>query len=80
MGSAFLRGMGHGRVAAVTGIHETWEAVGKWVVEANLPTVGAHKSESYEGDGYVVVRDPNTEVVKRLLKTIIETMKVSYTG
>ncbi len=36
--------------------------------------------ESYEGDGYVVVRDPSTEVVKRLLKTIIETMRVSYTG
>jgi hypothetical protein len=80
VGSAFLRGMGHGRVASVTGIHETWEAVGRWVVEANLPTVGAPKSESYEGDGYVVVRDPNTEVVKRLLKTIIETMRVSYTG
>lgn len=80
VGSAFLRGMGHGRVASVTGIHETWEAVGRWVVEANLPTVGAPKSESYEGDGYVVVRDPSTEVVKRLLKTIIETMRVSYTG
>ena len=80
VGSAFLRGMGHGRVASVTGIHETWEAVGKWVVEANLPTVGAHKSDSYEGDGYVVVRDPSTEVVKRLLKTIIDTMRVSYTG
>ncbi len=80
VGSAFLRGMGHGRVAAVTGIHETWEAVGKWVAEANLPTVGAPKSDSYEGDGYVVVRDPSTEVVKGLLKTIIETLKVHYAG
>jgi|JI10StandDraft_1071094.scaffolds.fasta_scaffold453014_1 formate-dependent phosphoribosylglycinamide formyltransferase (GAR transformylase) len=80
VGSAFLRGMGHGRVAAVHGIHETWEAVGKWVVEANLPTVGAPKSDSYEGDGYVVVRDPNTEVVKKVLKTIIETIRVQYAG
>lgn len=80
VGSAFLRGMGHGRVASVSGIHETWEAVGRWVVEANLPTVGAPKNESYEGDGYVVVRDPSTAVVKQLLKTIIETMRVSYTG
>ncbi len=54
--------------------------VGQYVEEAKLPTIGAPKSDSYEGDGYVVVRDPSTEVVKRLLKTIIETMRVSYAG
>ena len=78
VGSAFLRGPGRGRVAAVTGVHETWEAVGKWVVEANLPTLGAAKSDSYEGDGYVVVRDPDTEVVKRALKTVVDTIRVHY--
>jgi formate-dependent phosphoribosylglycinamide formyltransferase (GAR transformylase) len=78
VGSAFLRGPGRGRVAAVTGVHETWEAVGKWVVEANLPTLGAPKSDSYEGDGYVVVRDPDTEVVKRALKTVVDTIRVHY--
>jgi hypothetical protein len=31
----------------------------------NLPTVGAPKSDSYEGDGYVIVRHPDTDVVKR---------------
>ena len=65
-------------MAAVTGVHETWEAVGKWVVEANLPTLGAPKSDSYEGDGYVVVRDPDTEVVKRALKTVVDTIRVHY--
>jgi hypothetical protein len=54
VGSAFLRGVGRGRVAAVTGIREVHQAVGKWVVEAKLPTVGAPKSDSYEGDGYVI--------------------------
>ncbi len=78
VGSAFLRGAGRGRVAAVTGIHETWEAVGQRVVEASLPTLGAPKSDSYEGDGYVVVRDPDTEVVKRDLKTIVDTIRVRY--
>jgi len=78
VGSAFLRGPGRGRVVAVTGVHETWEAVGKWVVEANLPTLGAPKSDSYEGDGYVVVRHPDTEVVKHALKTIVDTVRVQY--
>lgn len=78
VGSAFLRGMGRGRVAHVTGIRETHEAVGRYIVEAKLPTLGAPKSDSYEGDGYVVVRDPDTEVVKKVLKHIIETVRVQY--
>jgi hypothetical protein len=79
VGCAFVRGMGRGRVAAVTGVHETHEAVGKWIVEANLPNVGAPKSDGYEGDGYVIVRDPSTAVVQKLLTTVIETIKVHYT-
>lgn len=78
VGCAFLRGMGEGRVASVTGVHETHEAIGQWVVEAKLPTVGAPKSDSYEGDGYVIVRDPSTDVVQRVIKKIIETVRVRY--
>ncbi len=78
VGTAFLRGMGRGRVASVNGIHEVHEAVGKYICEAKLPTLGAPKSDSYEGEGYIVVRDPNTDVVKKLLKKIIETVRVTY--
>ena len=78
VGCAFLRGMGRGRVAAVTGIHETHEAVGKWIVEADLPTIGEPKKGGYEGDGYVIVRDSSTDLVKKLLATIIGTIKVHY--
>jgi formate-dependent phosphoribosylglycinamide formyltransferase (GAR transformylase) len=78
VGCAFLRGQGRGRVVRVTGVQRANELVGKHVVEANLPTVGAPKSDSYEGDGYVIVRDGDTEVVKRALKTVIETIRVDY--
>jgi D-alanine-D-alanine ligase-like ATP-grasp enzyme len=80
VGSAFLRGMGHGRVAGVSGVREVQDAVGRYVVEAKLPTIGAPKSDGYEGDGYVVVKDPSTEVVKQVLKKIIETVQVHYAG
>ena len=30
---------------------------------------GRAESDSYEGDGYVIVRDPDTEVVKAAMKT-----------
>ena len=78
VGCAFVRGMGQGRVVNVTGVHETHEAVGKWIMEAKLPTLGATKADSYEGDGYVVVRHESTDAVRAMVKKIIETLKVHY--
>jgi biotin carboxylase len=78
VGCAYLRGMGQGRVVDVTGVHETHEAVGKWVMEAKLPTLGAVKADTYEGDGYVIVRHESTDAVRAMLKKVIETVKVHY--
>lgn len=80
VGCAFLRGMGHGRVAAVTGVRETHEAIAPWLVEAKLPTIGAPKSDGYEGDGYVIVRHETTETVRKLVTKVLETMRVHYAG
>ncbi len=77
-GVAFLRGLGHGRVLAVDGVRRAHEAIGEIVVESRIPTIGAPKSDSYEGDGFVIVRHANTEVVKRAMRTVIETIRVFY--
>lgn len=78
VGCAFLRGVGHGRVAALSGIAATQEAVGRYVVEAKLPEIGERKADGYEGEGYVIVRDPSTEVVQKCLGKIIGTVNVTY--
>lgn len=78
VGCAFLRGMGQGRVARVTGLKEAHEALGSMVAEAKLPTIGAPKADGYEGDGYVVVQDESTDEVRGALKKIIETIHVEY--
>jgi hypothetical protein len=78
VGCAFLRGMGHGRVVGVSGVREARDAVAPYLVEANLPNVGAMRADSYEGDGYVIVRHESTAKVKELIKTVIETVKVHY--
>ena len=80
VGCAFLRGMGHGRVAGVTGVHEANEAVGGRIVESRLPVIGAPKSDSYEGDGYVIARGETDDEVKRALDVVIETVRVHYAG
>ena len=78
VGCAFLRGMGRGRVSRIDGVHEAHVRTRKYVEEAKLPTIGAPKSDSYEGDGYVIVKDRDTATVKAALKTIVETVRVQY--
>lgn len=78
VGIAFLRGVGRGRVVDVRGVDRANQQVGHLVVESRLPTRGTPRSDSYEGDGYVIVRDPDTEVVKQAMTTIIETIQISY--
>ena len=78
VGCAFLRGVGRGRVVRVTGVERAQELIGRHVVEARLPQPGAPRSDSYEGDGHVIVRDPDTNVVLAALKTVIETIQVHY--
>ncbi len=77
-GTAFLRGMGRGRVVALTGVAEANEQVGHMVAEVRLPTIGAPKSDHYEGDGYVVLRHEDEAEVRRGLKVLIQTVKVHY--
>ena len=78
VGCAYLRGVGRGRVLRVTGADQAQDRIGRLVVEARLPQLGAPRSDSYEGDGYVIVRDPDTEVVAAAMTTIIETIQVQY--
>jgi hypothetical protein len=65
-------------VLRVTGVERAQELVGRHVVEARLPQPGAPRNDSYEGDGHVIVRHPDTEVVTAAMKTIVETIQVQY--
>lgn len=76
-GVAFFRAQGHGsRIAAVRGLDEAQRAVGHLVVEAKLPLAGQQRSTSYEGEGYAIVRHPDTAVVEQALRTLIGTVVV----
>ena len=79
-GTVFVRGTGHGRVAAITGVRETHAAIAGHMIEAKLPTIGTMKSDSYEGEGYVVVRHERTAKVVEMLGTVMRTLKIHYEG
>lgn len=76
--AAWLRGVGRGKVARVRGVREAHQVLAPYLVEARLPTPGTPKNESYEGDGYVVLRHERTRDVVRLIRAAIETIRVEY--
>ena len=75
-GSAFLRGQGEGRVVAVHGYESIRRELGDMIVEANLPQPGQPRSSSYEGEGNIIVRHPQTDVVEKALNFIISNIRV----
>ena len=66
-GTAYLRGQGHGRVGAVRGLEGVQRDLGHLVMEARLPQPGQQASHEYTGEGYVIVRHPETGVVDHAL-------------
>ena len=75
-GTAYLRGQGRGRVRAVHGVEELQRELGDLVVEARLPEIGQPASSSYEGEGYVIVRHPETQVVRDAVQRIVSRLRV----
>jgi D-alanine-D-alanine ligase-like ATP-grasp enzyme len=75
-GAAYVRGQGKGRVRRIHGLDEAQRRYGSLVMEARLPREGQAPSDSYEGDGYVIVRHPDTGVVERALTDIVSLIRV----
>jgi formate-dependent phosphoribosylglycinamide formyltransferase (GAR transformylase) len=75
-GAAFLRGQGSGRVVAIHGLEQAGRELGELVTDVKLPELGQTPTGSYEGEGYVLLRHPETEVVKDALLRLISTVRV----
>ncbi|WP_420635073.1 ATP-grasp domain-containing protein [Candidatus Palauibacter sp.] len=75
-GAAYLRGQGRGPVRRVAGLEEIARELGPLCVEWRLPREGQAQSASYEGEGYIIVRHPETEVVEEALGRIITRVRV----
>jgi hypothetical protein len=75
-GTVYLRGQGAGQVRAVHGLDALPPEVTSLVVDSLLPRAGQPSSGSYEGDGYITVRHPDTETVTAALKKLVTTVRV----
>ncbi len=75
-GAAFFRGQGEGRVKRIHGLERAQRELGHLVVEARMPQIGQPQASSYEGEGYAVLRHPETRVVENALRHLVSTVRV----
>lgn len=74
VGTIFLRGVGSGVIEQVNTIENDL------IVQAHWPRVGARKSSTYTGDGYVTVRHADESAVHDTLDLIDRTVKITYSN
>jgi hypothetical protein len=80
VGAAYLRGQGNGSVVGIHGLDILQRELGDLVVEAQLPRQGQPASGTYEGEGHVILRHPETSVVEAGLRRVVEVARVELGG
>ena len=76
VGAAFLRGQGEGVVRHVSGIDRVHDELGQLVCDMKLPVIGLPPAATYEGDGYIILRHPETAVVEHAVRRVVELVHV----
>jgi len=76
VGTAYLRGQGQGTVVAIEGLDLIEREFGHLVCDHRLPYVGQAPTGSYEGEGFIIVRHPDTKVVQDALARIVSSVRV----
>jgi biotin carboxylase len=74
--AAFLRGQGSGVVRHVTGIDRVNDELGHLICDMKLPEIGAAPAATYEGDGFIILRHPETAVVEAAIRRVVELVHV----
>jgi hypothetical protein len=78
VGTIFLRGLGSGVVEEVEGSEVVSNKLGGLLIDSRWPQVGATKSTTYTGDGYLTVRHSETAMVENALDFIERTIRIRY--
>ncbi|MBK8967541.1 MAG: ATP-grasp domain-containing protein [Lewinellaceae bacterium] len=76
VGAAYLRGQGKGRVQAVHGLETVQREVGHLITDFKIPAIGQEAAGNYEGEGFIILRHPETEVVRQALSRVVDVVRV----
>jgi D-alanine-D-alanine ligase-like ATP-grasp enzyme len=76
VGTAYLRGQGSGVVRGIEGLDIVRRELDALICDSRLPALGQVPTGSYEGEGFIIVRHPDTDTVRRALQRIISVVRV----
>jgi hypothetical protein len=76
-GAAYLRGQGSGKVTGVEGLNQIRSKYNDIITDIRIPRIGQEQSPSYEGEGYIILRHPDSDIVENALKEIVENVHVT---
>jgi len=80
VGTIFLRGLGSGFVETLDGLEDVQRELQDQLMEVRWPQIGAAKSATYTGDGFITIRHRDTEVVQQSLRRIAQLVKITYSS
>jgi hypothetical protein len=63
-------------VAAVHGWTEVQNELRDLITDVRLPELGSAASSTYEGEGFIIVRHPETAVVEQAVARIVALMRI----
>jgi hypothetical protein len=75
-GAAYLRGEGNGKVSHIEGLDKIRSKYNDIITDIRVPKPGQEKSASYEGEGFVILRHPDSKLIETALQEIVSTVKV----
>lgn len=75
-GAVYLRGQGEGNITHVEGLQALRSKYADIITDIRIPKPGHGKALNYEGEGFVIVRHANAEVVENALKDFVENVRV----
>ncbi len=78
-GAAYLRGLGEGHISHVEGLDQIRAKYADMITDIRIPKPGQQKSQSYEGEGFIILRHHDGDVVEAALKDVVDTVKVIIT-
>lgn len=76
VGTAFFRGIGTGHVVAIHGLEGVLREFDSMIVESELPYLGQVKADIFDGQGYLMLRHPETRVVEQAILEIVSRVQV----
>ena len=75
--SVFLRAQGKGAtINRIEGLEEIKEQLSSFLLAGSLPKIGQHRSDHYEGDGWLMLRHENTQTLVQALRKVLTTIRI----